>query len=257
MNHTERYIRQTMIPEIGERGQKRLAEAKVLVVGVGGLGSPILQYLAGAGVGTLGFIDDDLVAFSNLHRQLLFNADDVGEPKVEVVKRWLQTHNHNLTYHSINERLNVDNAYKIITQYDIIVDATDNIASRYLINDTCIQTGKPMVYGSVYKFEGQVAVFNYKGSASYRCAFSSDGQKARQSDESTSGIVGVIPGYIAMLQTTEVIKMILDLGTVLTNVIFHYNLIDHMHYHINVKKNETLIAAVKNNTNNFQKDYHR
>ncbi len=256
MNSTEeRYSRQIMLPEVGSLGQKKLANARVLVVGVGGLGCPALQYLSGAGVGTLGFVDHDKVSLSNLHRQLLFTTQDIGKSKVEVAKVRLEQYNPTLNYHSINERLTLTNAETIISKYDIIVDATDNLASRYLINDICIQTGKPMVYGSVYKFEGQIAVFNYQGSASYRCAFGHHNRMSQTTDSSLSAVLGMIPGYIALLQAMEVVKIILNIGTVLTDTILYYNPLSNSSYSVKVIKNDKLINDVKANKNYLRRDY--
>ncbi len=157
-----RYDRHFILPKFGLEGQKKLKEAKVLVVGSGGLGSPLLLYLAAAGVGTIGIIDFDCVDESNLHRQVIFGQDQVGETKVAAAKSRLQNTNPYIDIHIFNERLTSDNAMEIIKKFDVVADGTDNFPTRYLVNDACVLSGKPNVYGSIFQFEGQVAVFNYR-----------------------------------------------------------------------------------------------
>ena len=158
-----------MLPEIGAEGQGKLLQAKVLVVGAGGLGCPVLQYLAAAGVGVLGLMDDDVVDESNLQRQVLYGSRDIGKLKAIIAKQRLTESNDLSSYNVLNIRLNKKNVLNVVKDYDIVIDATDNFPSRYLINDACIILNKPMVYGAIYKFQGQVTVFNYKGGPSYRC----------------------------------------------------------------------------------------
>ena len=163
-----RYSRHLLLEEVGEAGQEKLLQAKVLVVGAGGLGSPVLLYLAAAGIGTLGIMDDDTISESNLQRQVLYDSLCLGAPKAETARRKLQALNPHCTVHIYDERLTATNAQQIIPAYDIVIDATDNLTARYVINDACVAAGKPFVYGSICEFEGQVSVFNYRGGPTYR-----------------------------------------------------------------------------------------
>ena len=167
----ERYNRQIILPELGEEGQQRIQRAKVLIVGVGGLGSPVSLYLTGAGVGTIGLMDDDVVSISNLQRQILYSEAEVGMPKAIQAKKRLEALNSSIQINAYPNRLTTENAAGIISQYDIVVDGCDNFATRYLINDTCVQLGKIYVYGAIRAFDGQVSVFNYQGGPDYRHFF--------------------------------------------------------------------------------------
>ncbi|WP_353956819.1 HesA/MoeB/ThiF family protein [uncultured Salegentibacter sp.] len=169
----QRYNRHTLLAEIGEGGQSRLKDAKVLVIGAGGLGCPVLQYLAAAGVGKIGIIDDDVVDISNLQRQILYVEKNVGEPKVIAAKNRLQKMNSAIDIVVYNERLTANNAQELFLMYDIIVEGSDNFTTKYLANDAAVLTNKPLVFGSIYKFDGQVSVFNYKNGPTYRCLFPS------------------------------------------------------------------------------------
>lgn len=171
MDLKERYNRQLILPEIGEEGQARLQQARVLIVGVGGLGSPIALYLTGAGVGTIGLIDDDVVSESNLQRQVLYNETEVGLSKAEKAREHLQALNSHVCIKAYPERLTAENAEAIIGQYDLVLDGCDNFATRYLINDTCVRLGKVYIYGAIRAFDGQVSVFNYQGGPDYRRLF--------------------------------------------------------------------------------------
>lgn len=167
----ERYNRQIILPELGEEGQQHIQRAKVLIVGVGGLGSPVALYLTGAGVGTIGLMDDDVVSISNLQRQILYSEAEVGMPKAIQAKKRLEALNSSIQINAYPNRLTTENAAGIISQYDIVVDGCDNFATRYLINDTCVQLGKIYVYGAIRAFDGQVSVFNYQGGPDYRHFF--------------------------------------------------------------------------------------
>ena len=167
----ERYNRQIILPELGEEGQQRIQRAKVLIVGVGGLGSPVALYLTGAGVGIIGLMDDDVVSISNLQRQILYSEAEVGMPKAIQAKKRLEALNSSIQINAYPNRLTTENAAGIISQYDIVVDGCDNFATRYLINDTCVQLGKIYVYGAIRAFDGQVSVFNYQGGPDYRHFF--------------------------------------------------------------------------------------
>ncbi|HEU0228924.1 MAG TPA: HesA/MoeB/ThiF family protein, partial [Arachidicoccus soli] len=167
----KRYNRQMILPELGLEGQEKLKSAKVLMVGAGGLGCPVLQYLVAAGVGEIGIIDDDVVDETNLHRQVLFYHEDIGLKKAEVAAQKLRKLNPFITIESFAERLSAENANEMFMNYDLIIDGSDNFQTRYLVNDTCVALGKALVFGSIFKFEGQVSVFNYKNGAQYRDIF--------------------------------------------------------------------------------------
>jgi len=211
------YHRHLIMPEIGLSGQQRLKEAKVLVVGAGGLGAPLLLYLAAAGVGSIGIVDDDVVDASNLHRQVLYRFEDIGKQKVEVARKRLLALNPNLQVDIYPERLTSANALEIVSQYDIIADGTDNFPTRYLVNDACVLAGKINVYASIFRFEGQVAVFNFplaegKRSANYRDLYPTPPPPAAIPNCAESGVLGVLPGIIGSLQANEVIKIITGIG---------------------------------------------
>lgn len=207
MDHQERYSRHLLLKEIGEQGQEKITKAKVLVVGAGGLGSPILLYLAAAGIGTIGIMDDDIVSESNLQRQILYDSQTLGNPKVEVARYKLQILNPECTILPMQQRLTWKNSMEIIQNYDVVVDATDNLLSRYIINDACCALGKPFVYGSICEFEGQVSVFNYQGGPSFRDLYEYDENVAHF--KQPLGVIGALPGTIGSIQATETLKIIL------------------------------------------------
>ena len=212
----QRYRRHLQLSEIGEAGQERLRQARVLVVGAGGLGCPILQYLAAAGVGTLGLVDDDKVELTNLPRQILYGAEDVGQPKIEAAARALRRLNDLPTYQLHPLRVGPANVRELVAGYDVVVDGYDNFPTRYLLNDACVSLGKPLVSGAIYKFEGQVSVFNYQGGPTYRCLFPEPPTAAEAPDCNTTGVLNVLPGLIGTVQTTEALKVVLGLGDVLS-----------------------------------------
>lgn len=236
------YSRHLSIPEIGMDGQKKLKAAKVLAVGTGGLGAPMLQYLAAAGVGTIGIVDFDKVEASNLHRQVLFGAADVGRPKVEVARERLQQINPHITIDVHETRLTSDNALDILKDYDVIADGTDNFPTRYLVNDACVMLDKPNVYGSIFQFEGQVSVFNYIDDAgnrgpNYRDLFAEPPPPGLVPSCAEAGVLGVLPGIIGCLQASEVIKVITGAGTVLAGKLFLFDALDFSTRTIKVNKN--------------------
>ena len=235
-----RYRRHIMLPEIGETGQEKLKSASVLVVGAGGLGAPVLQYLTAAGIGKLGIIDFDVVSEDNLHRQVLYGSQDLGKLKTIIAAQRLTLINPLTEQEIINVKLTSENADKFISAYDIIVDATDNFETRYLINDTCILKGKPWVFGSVYKYEGQVTVFNYKGGPSLRSIYPHLTDKVNVPDPNEAGLIGILPGIIGSFQTSEVIKMITGLGEVLSGKLLLYNILNHCVDFVNFQKNPPL-----------------
>ncbi|WP_299383967.1 HesA/MoeB/ThiF family protein [uncultured Lacinutrix sp.] len=213
----KQYSRHLILNEIGEVGQLKLKQAKVLVIGAGGLGCPVLQYLTAAGVGTIGIIDHDVVDQSNLQRQILYTIDDIGFSKAETAVKRLSQLNPFVLFNTYNEALTRKNAIALFTNYDIIIDGSDNFSTRYLTNDAAVITNKPLVYGAIFKFEGQVSVFNYLGSATYRCLYPTPPKHETSPNCSEIGVLGVLPGIIGSLQANEAIKIICGIGEVLTN----------------------------------------
>ena len=216
-----------------------MLEAKVLVIGAGGLGCPALQYLAAAGTGIIGIVDDDVVALSNLHRQLLFHTGDIGFSKAIKAKEALLQLNPTIQIVAYNERLTTENALLIFAAYDIIIDGTDNFATRYLVNDACVLLGKPLVYGAVSQFEGQVAVFNCmdkdgNSTANYRDLFPSPPKEGDVLNCAEAGVLGVLPGIIGTMQANETMKLITGIGKPLSNAIFTYNALSNKVYTVSL-----------------------
>jgi len=248
----KRYNRHIILSEIGQQGQDKLNNAKVLVVGAGGLGCPVLQYLAAAGIGTLGVIDFDIVSESNLQRQILFGTSSLGQNKALAAKKRLEDLNNTITINAYPERLTYQNAITLFSEYDIIVDGTDNFETRYLINDASIITNKPLVFGGIYKFEGQLSVFNYNDGPSYRCLFPNPPKTGSIPNCSEIGVLGVLPGIIGTMQANEVIKIILGLGNTLSGKLFCYNALTLQNTIIKVSKSEIEIKKVIENSGAFQ-----
>jgi len=224
----ERYSRHVIIPEFNIEGQKKLKQAKVLVVGTGGLGAPLLQYLVAAGVGTIGIVDFDVVEASNLQRQVLFTVDDVGRPKVDVAKERLQGLNPYIEVNTYNTQLTSDNAQDIVRDYDVVADGTDNYPTRYLVNDACVLLGKTNVYGSIFRFDGQVTVFNYQyengeSGPDYRDLYPEPPPPGLVPSCAEGGVLGVLPGIIGSLQANEVIKVISGIGDPLIGKLYLFD----------------------------------
>jgi molybdopterin/thiamine biosynthesis adenylyltransferase/rhodanese-related sulfurtransferase len=207
-----RYRRHLILPEIGQAGQARLKDARVLLVGAGGLGSPLGLYLAAAGVGTLGIVDYDTVELSNLHRQVLHSTGMTGRSKIESATRTIAEINPNVSVEGYGVQLTSANAFDILTPYDVVVDGSDNFATRYLVNDACVLLGKPTVYGSVYRFEGQASVFDARRGPCYRCIFPQPPPPGEVPSCAQAGVLGVLPGIIGLIQATETIKLIVGAG---------------------------------------------
>lgn len=235
-----RYNRQTILLQVGDAGQEKLSDAKVLVVGAGGLGCAVLPYLVSAGVGTIGIIDHDVVDESNLQRQVLYKESSVGKSKVEEAKKYLIGLNSLVHIQTYNTKLDAGNAIDLFRNYDIIVDATDTIGIRYLINDASIITCKPFVYGSVFKFEGQVSVFNYKNGPTYRCLYPNKNAIVQSCTE--AGVMGVVVGTTGMLQANEVIKMVLGIGEILSGELLIYNSLTNDQHKFKFKKNTGIVV---------------
>lgn len=223
----ERYSRHIRIPEFNNEGQKKLKAAKVLVVGAGGLGSPLLLYLAAAGVGTIGIVDFDVVDISNLQRQVLFNVDDVGKAKAAAAKDHLLRLNPYVNIITYNEPLSKKNAMQIIENYDVVADGTDNFPTRYLVNDACVFAGIPNVYASIFQFKGQVSVFNYLHGPNYRDVFPEPPPQGTVPSCAEGGVLGVLPGIIGSMQASEVIKIITGIGEPLNGRLFTF---DALHF---------------------------
>ncbi len=217
----ERYNRHIIIPEIGEGGQEKLLQAKVLVVGAGGLGAPILQYLVAAGIGQIGIMDADVVSLSNLQRQVLYRENEIGELKVEKAKETLALLNADCRLDAYPYLLTEENAQEIISKYDIVVGATDNFASRRLIDKYTKEQEKPFVHGSICEFNGQVSVFNYQGGNSYLDLFPDQ----PEDNSLPLGVMGVLPGIIGSMQAAEVIKIVLGQGDVLSGKLLMYDVL--------------------------------
>ncbi|GJG89804.1 molybdenum cofactor biosynthesis protein MoeB [Gemmatimonadetes bacterium T265] len=210
-----RYSRHLILPEVGFDGQARLKAARVLLVGAGGLGSPLALYLAAAGVGTIGVVDFDIVEASNLHRQVLHGTRDLGRPKLESARERIADVNPHVRVEGHPVRLDAGNALDIVRAYDVVVDGTDNFPTRYLVNDACVLAGRPNVYGSVYRFEGQLSVFGTRGGPCYRCLFREPPPQGLVPSCAEGGVLGVLPGVIGSMQALETIKLLLGLDDTL------------------------------------------
>jgi len=221
--NTTRYDRQIKLSEIGAEGQLRIRNASVLVIGAGGLGCPALQYLAAAGVGTIGIVDNDIVEESNLQRQVIYGTDSLGKNKAESAGKYIQNLNPETKVIIYNFRL-IQSNVDLIEKYDIIIDCTDNFETRYILNDSSIQLKKPWIYGAIHKFEGQVSVFNYQGGPSYRDLFPNKSE-ADIPNCATVGVLGVLPGITGMLQATECIKIITGIGDILSGKLLVFDML--------------------------------
>jgi adenylyltransferase/sulfurtransferase len=221
----ERYNRHLILDGFGEEAQLKLKIAKVLVIGAGGLGCPALLYLSAAGVGTIGIIDDDVISESNLQRQVLFSANDIGNKKVSVAKEKLQKQNPFIDIVTFEERITKQNALEIISEFDVVIDGSDNFATRYLVNDACVILNRPFVYGAIFKFEGQISVFNYKNGPTYRCLFNEPPADGEMPACGEVGVLGVLPGIIGTWQATETIKIITGIGKPLSGKLLSFNLL--------------------------------
>ncbi|WP_009632933.1 molybdopterin-synthase adenylyltransferase MoeB [Synechocystis sp. PCC 7509] len=222
----ERYSRHIILPEVGLEGQKRLKAASVLCIGTGGLGSPLLLYLAAAGVGRIGIVDFDVVDNSNLHRQIIHSTSWVGKPKIESAKNRVLEINPNCQVDLYETRISAENALELVAPYDVIVDGTDNFPTRYLVNDACVLLNKPNVYGSIFRFEGQATVFNYEGGPNYRDLYPEPPPPGMVPSCAEGGVLGVLCGIIGTIQATEAVKIILGQGNTLSGRLLLYNALD-------------------------------
>ncbi|MCH9054729.1 molybdopterin-synthase adenylyltransferase MoeB [Parathermosynechococcus lividus] len=222
----ERYSRHLILPEVGVEGQKRLKAASVLCIGTGGLGSPLLLYLAAAGIGRLGIVDFDVVDSSNLQRQIIHGTSWVGKPKIQSAKQRILEINPYCQVDLYETRLSAANALDIAASYDIVVDGTDNFPTRYLVNDACVLLNKPNVYGSIFRFEGQATVFNYEGGPNYRDLYPEPPPPGLVPSCAEGGVLGILPGIIGVIQATETIKIILGKGTTLSGRLLLFNALE-------------------------------
>jgi adenylyltransferase/sulfurtransferase len=224
------------MPEFGFEGQEKLKRSKVLVIGAGGLGCPVLQYLTAAGAGKVGLAEFDMVSESNLPRQVLYGSDDVGKLKSVIAKNRLEHLNSLVEFEIFNLRIDSGNSLRILKDFDVIVDATDNLETRYVISDSCVILNKPMVHGAIYKFESQVSVFNYRNGPTYRCYNPQiDDSDFKNPSPGEVGLLGVLPGITGCLMANEVIKIITGIGKVLNGKVLLFNILNYSFHLITVK----------------------
>ncbi|MEW6571029.1 MAG: molybdopterin-synthase adenylyltransferase MoeB [Nitrospirota bacterium] len=232
-----RYLRHLMLPEIGKEGQIKIAKAKVFIVGAGGLGSPVGYYLTAAGVGTIGIIDHDIVDLSNLQRQIAHSVKTLGKPKVESAKNTFESLNPDVHIVAIKERLAKNNIFGFIEDYDIVIDCSDNFATRFLVNDACVLKKKPLVTGAIFQFEGQLTVIVPHEGPCYRCLFEEPPPPGALPAPSEVGLLGVIPGVVGTLQAAEVLKFIVGIGAPLRGELLIYNALKASFRKVKVPKN--------------------
>jgi sulfur-carrier protein adenylyltransferase/sulfurtransferase len=239
LTHSEihRYSRHLLIPEVGLEGQSKLKAASVLVIGTGGLGSPVALYLAAAGVGRIGLVDYDVVDFSNLQRQVIHGTSKLGELKVESARERMLDLNPDIQVQVYNEPFTSENAFRIAESYDILIDGTDNFPTRYLVNDVCVLLGKANVYGSIFRFDGQASVFDARRGPCYRCLFPEPPPPGLVPSCAEGGVLGVLPGTIGSLQASEALKLILDIGEPLIGKLLLYNALDMSFDFVKLRKN--------------------
>jgi len=239
LSHDEirRYSRHLIMPEVGLEGQQKLKAARVLCIGAGGLGSPATLYLAAAGVGTIGLVDFDVVDFSNLQRQILHGTSDVGRPKLESAQETLADINPGVNIEKHEAALTSENAFEILRDYELVIDGTDNFPTRYLVNDACVLLGKPNVYGSIYRFEGQASIFAAKDGPCYRCLYAEPPPPGLVPSCAEGGVLGVLPGIIGTIQATEAVKLILGVGTPLIGRLLVFDALRMQFRELKLRKN--------------------
>lgn len=245
---TRRYARHLVLPEVGPGGQEKLQAGRVLLVGAGGLGSPAALYLAAAGIGTIGLVDFDVVDESNLHRQILFGTKDVGRPKLAAAAERLHDMNPHVSIVPFEERLTSENALGIFRDFDIVADGTDNFPTRYLVNDACVLAGKPNVYASIFRFEGQASVFWAKKGPCYRCLYPSPPPPGLVPSCAEGGVLGILPGLLGVIQATEVVKLVLDVGEPLLGRLLLVDALSMRFREMTLRKNPDCPVCGKNPT---------
>ena len=254
----ERYSRQILLPEFGEQGQGRLKNARVLIIGAGGLGSPAALYLAAMGVGTIGIVDYDTIALSNLHRQILYDANDVGESKTETSTERLRHSNPQIEIAPYDLRLTTENALDVLAGFDLVLDGSDNFATRYLVNDACLIHGIPLVSASILRFEGQLSVFGLDGAPCYRCVYPEAPGLGEAPSCSDAGVIGVLPGVMGTLMAMEAIKIIARIGEPLAGKMLLYNALDTSFRILQVARDPSCsICSVPKHSRKLGSDYER
>lgn len=257
MMNLNRYNRQIILPELGAEGQLKLSKASVLIIGAGGLGCPALLYLAAAGVGRIGIVDFDKVDTSNLHRQILYAESDEGKLKVKVAAEKIRQQNSTIIIEEYCVRLSTENAIELISAFDVVVDGTDNFATRYLVNDACILLNKPLVYGAIYRFEGQVTVLNVPNALgikiTYRDIFPTPPSAEDAPDCAVAGVIGVLPGLIGTYQANEVIKVITGMGTSLAGSLLLLNVLSNSFYTVQLEQDSGAHAEEPRSVEAFKK----
>ncbi|MBW8870437.1 MAG: molybdopterin-synthase adenylyltransferase MoeB, partial [Acidobacteriales bacterium] len=243
-----RYSRHLIMPEVGMEGQLKLKAAKVLCIGAGGLGSPLALYLGAAGIGTLGIVDFDVVDYTNLQRQIIHTTADVGRPKLDSAADKLKAMNPFLNIRTFNTRLSSDNALDLFKEFDIIADGTDNFPTRYLVNDACVLTRKPNVYGSIFRFEGQASVFATEAGPCYRCLYPEPPPPGLVPSCAEGGVLGILPGLVGIIQATEAIKLILGNGDPLIGPLLLVDALAMKFRELKLRKNPDCHACGKNPT---------
>jgi adenylyltransferase/sulfurtransferase len=252
-----RYSRHLIVPEVGMEGQLKLKAAKVLLVGAGGLGAPLGLYLAAAGIGRIGLVDFDVVDFTNLQRQVIHFTKDVGRPKIDSAAEKMQALNPNVEIVKHEVALTSENALGIIREYDLVVDGTDNFPTRYLVNDACVLLGKPNVYGSIFRFEGQATVFAYEGGPCYRCLYPEPPPPGLVPSCAEGGVLGILPGTIGLIQATETVKLILGIGEPLVGRLLLYDALAMRFRELKLRKNPECPICGDRRTITRLIDYHQ
>ena len=253
-NEIARYSRNIQLQEVGEKGQEKLKNAKVLVIGAGGLGCPVLQYLTAIGVGTLGIIDNDVVDVSNLQRQILFDTNSIGQNKAIAARDHLKNLNPHIQINVYTEKFQASNAIELAEKYDLLVDGSDNIPTRYLVNDACVLTNKPFVYGGIHRFEGQVAVFNYQNGPTYRCLFPNDTTQENTTSCEQIGVLGILPGLIGSYQATEAIKIILGIGAPLSGRLLMLDALSGSSTFVNIKRADKEVERLQQSRKSLKQE---
>lgn len=244
----ERYSRQILLPQVGGKGQAKLLAGKVLLIGAGGLGSPVAAYLAGAGVGTLGIVDSDAVELNNLHRQIIFSSDDIGKMKAEAAAQRLKKVNPDVKPIPLVMRLTADNIMDVIKDYDIVVDGSDNFPTRYLVNDACVLAKKPLVHGAFFRFEGQAMVIKPGEGPCYRCLFSEPPPPGSVPSCQEAGVLGALAGVIGLIQATETLKFILGIGDLLVGKLIIFNALEMNFRRVKVPRDQHCPVCGENPT---------
>lgn len=252
-----RYSRHIILPEVGGKGQAKIARSRVFIVGAGGLGCPVGYYLAAAGVGTIAIVDNDTVEMSNLQRQIAHSVNSIGEPKVESAKRTFNALNPDVNIIALKQRISKDTIMELIKDYDVVVDGSDNFPTRYLVNDACVMSGKPLVSGAILRFEGQVTTLIPGEGPCYRCLFEEPPPPGLVPSCQEAGVLGVLPGVIGGLQATEVLKLILGKGDVLKGELLIYNALKTTFRKVKVPKNPACPVCGENPTITELIDYNQ